>query len=136
MVEAVTCRCLCLPCRSLRALTPVLEGISTVMRSRRELSFSGAEIRSHSGQSANPALDHLPEDDTPPDPPPSPGLQMLRYVLTERPGDRAAAGDAALVPRLAALLMEGDPDVVEAALGVASTYAQPPEQVQYLREVR
>ena len=61
---------------------------------------------------------------------------MLRYVLTERPGDRAAAADAGLLPRLAAMLRGGDPDVTEAALGVASAYAQPPEQMQYLREVR
>ena len=61
---------------------------------------------------------------------------MLRYILTERPGDRAAAGDAGLVPRLATLLQTSDPDIVEAALGVAALYAQPPEQVQYLRQVR
>ncbi len=62
--------------------------------------------------------------------------QMLRYILTERPGDRAAAGEAGLLPRLATLLRGSDPDVVEAALGVASVYAQPPEQVHYLRQVR
>ena len=61
---------------------------------------------------------------------------MLRYVLTERPGDRATAGDAGLVPRLVALLASGDPNVVEAALYVAALYAQPPEQVQYLHQVR
>ena len=61
--------------------------------------------------------------------------QMLRYVMTERPGERAAAGNAGLVPRLVTLLAAGDPDVVEAALGVANLYAQPPEQVQYLRKV-
>lgn len=63
--------------------------------------------------------------------------QMLRYLLTERPGDRGAAADAGLLPRLAALLGSGEhPDVTEAALGLASVYAQPPEQVHYLRQVR
>lgn len=61
---------------------------------------------------------------------------MLSYTLRERPGDRAAAGDLALVPTLVKLLDSSDSDIQEAALAVAMLFAEAPQQVRYLFQVR
>ena len=63
-------------------------------------------------------------------------LQMLSYILRERPTDRAAAGKLGLISQLVKLLEFSDNDIEEAALGVAFLFTVEPERVHFLFEVR
>ena len=63
-------------------------------------------------------------------------FQLLSYTLRVSPGDRAAVGDHGLVLTLVTLLDSSDSDIREAALAVATMFAEAPEQLRFLHQVR